>query len=75
MLYAGIAALALIIVVLATLFMLRMRKGSTADVEGFGGIEDMDPMEAYVQQLISQGYPEETARQYADQYASHFQQQ
>ena len=75
MLYAGIAALALIIVVLATLFMLRMRKGSTTDVEGFGGIEDMDPMEAYVQQLIAQGYPEETARQYAQQYATHFQQQ
>jgi len=32
-------------------------------------------MEAYVQQLIAQGYPEETARQYAEQYASHFQQQ
>ena len=74
MLYAGIAALALLIVVLATLFMLRMRKGGSADVEGFGGVEDMDPKEAYIQQLISQGYPEETARQYAEQYTSHFQQ-
>ena len=37
--------------------------------------EQMDPMEAYVQQLIAQGYPEETARAYAQQYAAHFQQQ
>ena len=73
--YAGIGALALLIVVLATLFMLRMRKGGSEPSEGFGGVEDMDPMEAYVQQLIAQGYPEETARQYAEQYASHFQQQ
>jgi RNA polymerase subunit RPABC4/transcription elongation factor Spt4 len=35
----------------------------------------MDPMEAYVQQLIAQGYPEETARAHAAQYAGHFQQQ
>ena len=39
------------------------------------GAVQMDPMEAYVQQLIAQGYPEETARTYAAQYAAHFQQQ
>ncbi len=39
------------------------------------GAVQMDPMEAYVQQLIAQGYPEDTARAYAAQYASHFQQQ
>ena len=46
------------------------------NVAGAGAMPaQMDPMEAYVQQLIAQGYPEETARAYAAQYASHFQQQ
>ena len=36
-------------------------------------VAQMDPMEQYVQQLIAQGYPEETARAYAQQYAGHFQ--
>jgi len=37
-----------------------------------GTVGTMDPMEAYVQQLVAQGYPEETARAYAVHY---FQQQ
>ena len=35
---------------------------------GFGGV--VDQTEQYVQQLIAQGYPEETARAYAQQYAA-----
>jgi hypothetical protein len=47
-----------------------------AEAGGHMGVAvEMDPMEAYVQQLIAQGYPEDTARAYAAQYASHFQQQ
>lgn len=72
-LFAGIGAVVLLVIVIATLLVLRMRGGSD-DVEGFSAVEEMDPMEAYVQQLIAQGYPEETARQYAQQYAGHFQQ-
>ena len=61
-----------------TLLVMRSRGGSDVSSGGeqavFGGVETMDPKEAYVQQLIAQGYPEETARAYAEQYASHFQQ-
>ena len=46
-----------------------------ATAAGYAGVAQMDPMEQYVQQLIAQGYPEETARAYAQQYAGHFQQQ
>ena len=46
-----------------------------AAAAGYAGVAEMDPMEQYVQQLIAQGYPEETARTYAAQYAGHFQQQ
>ena len=43
---------------------------------GFGGsLTEMDTTEAYVQQLISQGYPEDTARTYAEQYAAQAAQQ
>ena len=35
---------------------------------GFGGV--VDQTEQYVQQLIAQGYPEETARAYAQQYST-----
>ena len=52
-----------------------MRRGSEDDTQdfsvgasGFGGV--VDQTEQYVQQLIAQGYPEETARAYAQQYAS-----
>ena len=73
-LFAGIGALALLVIVIATLLVIRVRGGSS-DETGFANVEDMDPMEAYVQQLIAQGYPEDTARQYAQQYAGHFGQQ
>ncbi|GIR67296.1 MAG: hypothetical protein CM15mP71_5220 [Candidatus Poseidoniales archaeon] len=43
--------------------------------QGYAGVARWNPMEQYVQQLIAQGYPEETARAYAQQYAGHFQQQ
>ena len=46
----------------------------SATAAGYAGVAEMDPMEQYVQQLIAQGYPEETARAYAQQYAGHFQQ-
>ena len=32
----------------------------------------MDPVEAYVQQLVAQGYDEQMARQYAQQYYSQY---
>ena len=64
----------LLIIVIITMLVLRMR-GGKEDVSGFAGVDDMDPQEAYVQQLIAQGYPEDTARQYAQQYAGHFQDQ
>jgi len=68
----------LVAVVGVTLFLMRGRGGDNTVSGGeqavFGGVETMDPKEAYVQQLIAQGYPEETARAYAEQYASHFQQ-
>ena len=50
-----------------------MRKGTDKD-DAFGGMEGafgadaLDPTEQYVQQLIAQGYPEETARAFAAQY-------
>ena len=65
-------------IVLGTVLLVRGRGNSEVDSGmgevTFGGVETMDPKEAYVQQLIAQGYPEETARAYAEQYASHFQQ-
>jgi len=50
-----------------------MRKGGDKE-DAFGGMEGafgadaLDPTEQYVQQLIAQGYPEETARAFAAQY-------
>ncbi len=86
MLYLG-GGIALLLVVILSLFFV-LRGGSaddktyddgtgdfTATAAGYAGVAEMDPMEQYVQQLIAQGYPEETARAYAQQYASHFQQQ
>jgi hypothetical protein len=72
LLYGGIAALVLLLVIVVTLLLVRGRSGdsSAADAAGaFGGdVAEMDPVEAYVQQLVAQGYPEETARAYAQQY-------
>jgi hypothetical protein len=70
LLYAGIAAFVLLLVIVVTLLLVRGRGGdSTTDAGTFGGdVAEMDPVEAYVQQLVAQGYPEETARAYAQQY-------
>jgi hypothetical protein len=36
----------------------------------------MDPVEAYVQQMVASGYDEQTARTYAEQYyAQYYEQQ
>ena len=71
-------SIGILVIVLLTLFFV-FRGGDDDAIEGFGGmggdVAQMDPMEAYVQQLIAQGYPEPTARAYAQQYAAHFQQQ
>ncbi len=88
MLYLG-GGIGLLLIVLLSLFFV-MRGGTedeamgldtqmggdfTATAAGYAGVAQMDPMEQYVQQLIAQGYPEETARTYAQQYAGHSQQQ
>lgn len=67
----------LIIVMLSLLF---MRGGDSEEKMYIDAYEQpvaqaMDPMEQYVQQLIAQGYPEATARAYAQQHAAYFQQQ
>jgi len=70
----GVGALVLIAVLGLTLLFLK--KGSSEGMDGMvkdfniaGGYEQ-DPVEQYVQQLIAQGYPEDTARAYASQYAA-----
>ena len=71
LLYAGIAAFVLLLIVVVTLLVVRGRGGDSSAVDSgaFGGeVAEMDPVEAYVQQLVAQGYPEETARAYAQQY-------
>ena len=86
LLYLGGGFGLVLIVVLSLFFVLRggeddemsdsqMSGDFNAAAAGYGGVAQMDPMEQYVQQLIAQGYPEETARTYAQQYAGHFQQQ
>ncbi len=75
-LYLGGGGAILLIIILTLFFVL---KGDDDDDEvhiGFDGaaVQQMDPMEQYVQQLIAQGYPEDTARAYAQQYTGHFQQ-
>ena len=78
MLYLGGGAAILLIIILSLFFVF---KGGSDDADevhmGYDGsaVQQMDPMEQYVQQLIAQGYPEETARAYAQQYTGHFQQQ
>ena len=68
-LFGGIGAFVLLIVILLTMFLVRGRSGDSTGVDSFGGeVAQMDPVEAYVQQLVAQGYPEETARAYAQQY-------
>ena len=66
----GVGAVVLLIVVVLTMMLVRGRGGGTVSSgdDGFGAVAEMDPVEAYVQQLVAQGYPEETARAYAQQY-------
>ena len=73
--FAGIGAI-LLIAVLA-ISMMFMRRGGGSDeqhdsVESIRGVEQMDPVEAYVQQLVAQGYEEQMARQYATQYYAQY---
>ena len=70
----GIATIILLLVVVIT-FLLRNRRSRNNQqdsVETFGGVEQMDPVEAYVQQLVAQGYDEQMARQYAQQYYAQY---
>jgi hypothetical protein len=69
--------IAILAIVGVTLLLRSGRKDSDDDVvEQFGGVEQMDPVEAYVQQMVASGYDEQTARQYAEQYyASYYAQQ
>ena len=69
-LIVGIIASVLILLVVSVVF-LRGGGGDKIDnlsaaASGYG--QEMDLTEQYVQQLIAQGYPEETARAYAAQY-------
>ena len=74
LMFAGIGALLLIAVLGVTMMFMRGRSGSDQQdsVESFGGVEQMDPVEAYVQQLVAQGYDEQMARQYATQYYAQY---
>ena len=70
----GIATVILLLVVVITFIMRNRRSKNTQQdsVETFGGVEQMDPVEAYVQQLVAQGYDEQMARQYAQQYYAQY---
>ena len=61
----------ILVLLLLTVVFLRGGSGDKVDnlsaaAAGYG--QEMDMTEQYVQQLIAQGYPEETARAYAAQY-------
>jgi len=60
----------LLIVVGSLMFMRRSddKDDAFGGMEGAFGADALDPTEQYVQQLIAQGYPEETARAFAAQY-------
>jgi hypothetical protein len=63
----------LLLVIVGTMFFLGRNgeddvKNFAMTDSGFGGV--VDQTEQYVQQLIAQGYPEETARAYAQQYST-----
>ncbi|MFL2965937.1 MAG: hypothetical protein ACJZ5A_06360 [Candidatus Thalassarchaeaceae archaeon] len=76
--FAAIGVIAILAIVGVTLVLRGRGKGEDAGdtVEQFGGVEQMDPVEAYVQQMVGQGYDEATARQYAEQYyAAYYAQQ
>jgi hypothetical protein len=72
--FIGVGVLAIVIIVILTLLFLRKSgsEGMDGDYKDFNlaGAFQQDPVEQYVQQLIAQGYPEDTARSYAQQYAA-----
>ena len=71
LLLGGVAVFVLLLVIIVTLLMVRGRgggSGTEGDTSFGGDVAEMDPVEAYVQQLVAQGYPEDTARAYAQQY-------
>jgi hypothetical protein len=74
----GVGGLIAVLAIVGVTLLLK-RGGNDSDddvVEQFGGVEQMDPVEAYVQQMVASGYDEQTARQYAEQYyASYYAQQ
>ena len=67
---------ALILIVILGLTFLFLKKSDSEGMDGMvkdfsaAGAYQQDPVEQYVQQLIAQGYPEDTARSYASQYAA-----
>jgi len=78
LLIGGIGVVILLLVVVVTVVMRGRGKEDSGEdtVEQFGGVEEMDPVEAYVQQMVASGYDEQTARQYAQQYyAQYYEQQ
>jgi len=77
-LLGGAAAVILILIVGVTLILRNKSSGRDKQedsIEVFGGVEQMDPIEAYVQQMVGQGYEESVARQYAEQYYSQYYEQ
>ena len=68
----GLGAAVLVLIVILSLMFLRKRDDGMAEYKDFSltGAMQQDPVEQYVQQLIAQGYPEDTARAYAAQYAA-----
>ena len=66
---------ALILIVILSLTFLFLKRSDSEGMDGMvkdfsaSGAYQQDPVEQYVQQLIAQGYPEETARAYASQYS------
>ena len=70
--FAAIGVILILAIVGVTLVLRSRGKSDDSQdtVQQFGGVEQMDPVEAYVQQMVGQGYDEATARQYAEQYYS-----
>ena len=66
-----IGGIVLLVIVIASLMFMRRgedKEDAFGGMEGAFGADALDPTEQYVQQLIAQGYPEETARAFAAQY-------
>ena len=68
----GLGGALLVLIVILSLMFLRKRDDGMDEYKDFSltGAMQQDPVEQYVQQLIAQGYPEDTARAYAAQYAA-----